>query len=243
MLKAAGVDLYYGRIQALHGVSLDVAHGAITSIVGANGAGKTSFLRAVSGLTRPRAGSILFGDTNLIRREPGDIVRLGIAHVPAGGQLFKNLTVEQNLWLGAYVRTAARAQRAACVEDLTRLIELFPIIGKRARQAAGTLSGGEQQMVAIARALMGRPRLLLLDEPSLGLAPRVLEDIFDVLRRLNEREQLTILLVEQNSHLALDLATHVYVFENGRVVESGSPQELRAGGRLTESYLGITSMG
>jgi branched-chain amino acid transport system ATP-binding protein len=239
VLDARDVDVFYGRIQALHGVSLHVPAGEIVSIVGANGAGKTTFLRALCGLTQVRSGSIALDGKELTGLDSSEIVRLGVVQVPAGGQVFKNLSVRENLMLGAFTRTGKRANRAGVEHDLARMVELLPILGKRAGQAAGTLSGGEQQMVAIARALMARPRVLLLDEPSLGLAPLVLDTIFAALQRLNRETQLTIVLVEQNAHLALDYSSLVYIFETGRVVEQGSAESLRQGGRIAEIYLGL----
>ncbi|HXG05121.1 MAG TPA: ABC transporter ATP-binding protein [Candidatus Binatia bacterium] len=233
LLEVEDLRAHYGWTEVLHGVSFAVPEGGITTILGANGAGKTTTLRAVSGLVRV-AGRIRFDGRRVEGRAPEDLVRLGIGHVPEGRGTFVNLTVEENLRLGAY----PRRDREAVRRDLERVWGYFPILRERRRQAAGTLSGGEQQMLAIARALMLRPRLLLLDEPSLGLAPLVVREIFRIVRLINREERVSVLLVEQNAAIALDLADHAYVLETGRVVLSGPPAILRQDDAVRRSYLG-----
>ncbi|MGZ4352998.1 MAG: ABC transporter ATP-binding protein [Gaiellaceae bacterium] len=232
LLELHDVEARYGAIKALHGISLEVAEGEIVAVLGANGAGKTTTLRAISGTVR-RGGEVVFGGRRLGRRAGADeVARLGIAHVPEGRGTFSELTVWENLRLGAYTR------RDTVPHDYDRVLRLFPRLGERRAQQAGTLSGGEQQMLALARALMARPRLLLLDEPSLGLAPLVVRGIFDVLRKLNDEEGLTVLVVEQNARLALRSADRAYVLETGRVAVAGSAAELRADDTVRKSYLG-----
>jgi branched-chain amino acid transport system ATP-binding protein len=232
LLELHDVEARYGAVKALHGVSLEIAEGEIVAVLGANGAGKTTTLRAISGTVR-RGGEIVFGGRSLGRRTGADeVARLGIAHVPEGRGTFSDLTVWENLRLGAYTR------RDTVPHDYDRVLRLFPRLAERREQQAGTLSGGEQQMLALARALMARPRLLLLDEPSLGLAPIVVRGIFDVLRKLNEEEGLTVLVVEQNARLALRSAHRAYVLETGRVAVAGSAAELRADDTVRKSYLG-----
>jgi branched-chain amino acid transport system ATP-binding protein len=226
-LALENVDARYGEVHALHGVSLEVGEGEVVSVLGPNGAGKTTTLRAVSGMVRT-SGAITF-DGARIGRSPEAAARLGIAHVPEGRGTFPELTVWENLRLGAY--TARRP-------DFDRAVALFPWLADRREQQAGTLSGGEQQMLALARALMARPRLLLLDEPSLGLAPIVVREIFAIVRRLNEDEGLTVLVVEQNANVALDSSQRAYVLEAGRVALAGTSAELRADDTIRRSYLG-----
>ena len=233
LLELHDVEARYGPVRALHGVSLEVGEGEIVAVLGANGAGKTTTLRAVSG-TVARRGEIVFAGRRLRSRAgPDEAARLGIAHVPEGRGTFGDLTVWENLRLGAYTRAAAAAK-----PDYDRVLAVFPRLADRREQQAGTLSGGEQQMLAIARALMARPRLLLLDEPSLGLAPLVVKEIFAVLRRLNEEEGLTVLVVEQNARLALSSSQRAYVLEVGRVAVSGESAALRADDAVRRSYLG-----
>jgi branched-chain amino acid transport system ATP-binding protein len=239
MLEIRRLDVYYGPLQALRDVSMHVDRGAVVSIIGANGAGKTTLLRTISGLQRSARGTILFENREITKAETPDIVRLGIGHVPAGRQIFPNLTVVENLRMGAYTRTGLGHNKLALKRDHDHVLELFPILGFRARQKAGTLSGGEQQMLAIGRALMARPRLLLLDEPSLGLAPQVLEGILVGLQSLNRDQDLTLLLIEQNAHLALDFASEVYVLENGCIVDHGPTRDLRDDRRIANTYLGV----
>ena len=234
LLAIDGLRVDYGPVAAVRGVSLEVAAGEVVALLGANGAGKSTMLRTISGLVRPRSGRIRFAGVAIERLAPPRIVRLGLAHCPEGRRIFGSLSVLENLRLGA----AARADRAAAAGDRERLLALFPILGERAHQAAGTLSGGEQQMLALARALMARPRLLLLDEPSLGLAPLMVQAIFATLAEL-KRQGVTMLLVEQNMTLALDLADRAYVLRTGEVRLAGSAADLKADReRVAEAYLG-----
>jgi branched-chain amino acid transport system ATP-binding protein len=233
LLEVEGLEAQYGWTKVLHGLSFVVEEGGITTILGANGAGKTTTLRAVCGMVKT-AGEVRFDGRRIAGRPTEDIVRLGIAHVPEGRGTFMQLTVEENLRLGAY----ARAGRAALAGDLRRVFEYFPVLGDRRGQIAGSLSGGEQQMLAVARALMLRPRLLLLDEPSLGLAPLVVREIFRIVRAINREERVGVLLVEQNAATALDLADHAYLLETGRVVMSGPAADLKKDDAIRRSYLG-----
>jgi branched-chain amino acid transport system ATP-binding protein len=233
LLRIDNLAVYYGAIQALKGISLHIDSGELLAIVGANGAGKTTLLRTLSGVLKARSGSIRFSGRELTRLSAFDIVGLGIAHSPEGRQLFGGLTVLENLKLGAVQRT----DRAAISDDLERVFELFPVLKERRLQRAGTLSGGEQQMLAIGRALMARPRLLLLDEPSLGLAPLLVERIFGVIQRL-KAEHVTLLLVEQNARMALDVADRAYVMETGRIKLRGTAAELAANPEVERAYLG-----
>jgi branched-chain amino acid transport system ATP-binding protein len=233
MLRIDNLAVYYGGIQALKDVSLHLDTGELLAIIGANGAGKTTLLRTLSGVLKARSGSIRFEGKELTRLSPFDIVALGIAHSPEGRQLFGGLTVLENLKLGAVQRT----DRAAIEQDLDWTFELFPVLKDRRLQRAGTLSGGEQQMLAIGRALMARPRLLLLDEPSLGLAPLLVERIFGVIARL-KAERVTLLLVEQNARMALDVADRAYVMETGRIKLRGTAAELAANPEVERAYLG-----
>ncbi len=235
MLSVANLDLFYGDAQALDDVSLEVAAGEVVAIVGANGAGKTSLIRTIFGMHRPSRGEITF-EGRAIAGEPSHrICDLGIGQVAEGRQIFPTMTVGENLEMGAAV-PRARAGAAAALE---RVLTLFPRLEERRRQRAGTLSGGEQQMLAIARCLMGQPRLMMLDEPSLGLAPVVVDDVFAVIRDLNRREGLTIVLVEQNVVQSLALAHRAYVLENGRIVISGSGEALLADDRVRRAYIGL----
>jgi branched-chain amino acid transport system ATP-binding protein len=230
LLELDDVRARYGPVQALHGVSLSVDEGQIVAVLGANGAGKTTTLRAISNTVR-RDGDIRFGGRTLGRGGPDDVARLGIAHVPEGRGTFAELSVWENLRLGAYTR------RGSIKAELAQVSEYFPWIEERRNQQAGTLSGGEQQMLALARAFMQRPRLLLLDEPSLGLAPRLVTEIFRIIKDLND-EGLTVLVVEQNAHIALQLAQNAYVLEVGRVALSGPSAELQEHESIRRSYLG-----
>ena len=234
LLELVDVEARYGDVRALHGVSLGVEEGAIVAVLGANGAGKTTTLRAVSGMVRG-SGEVLFDGRRLGRRSPDAVARLGVAHVPEGRGTFGELTVWENLRLGAYAR---RDGGGALKDDFRRMAVHFPWLAERRNQPAGTLSGGEQQMLALGRALMGRPRLLMLDEPSLGLAPMVVREIFRILGELNEKEGLTVLVVEQNANLALRVSQHAYVLEVGRVALSGPSAELRQHASVRRSYLG-----
>ena len=233
MLKVSGIRASYGPVLALHDVSLEVEEGSIVTILGSNGAGKTSTLRVISGLLRASAGTVEFRGRRIDRRPPNAIVSMGISHVPEGRELFTELSVEENLTLGAYTRRDGNVKR-----DLERMLEYFPILAERRRQFAGSLSGGEQQQLAIARGLMSRPRLLLMDEPSLGLGPLVVQEIFRIIATINREERVTILLVEQDAELALSLAKYGYVLETGRVVIADESAKLREDESVRRSYLG-----
>jgi branched-chain amino acid transport system ATP-binding protein len=228
-------DLYagYGAVRVLEGVSLSVGQGEICAILGPNGAGKTTLLRALCGMVKGR-GKVRLDGTTMSGRSPDAVARLGVAHVPEGRGTFMPLTVEENLRLGAY----ARRERAAVQKDLERVYGHFPVLKERLKQTAGSLSGGEQQMLAIGRALMLRPRLLLLDEPSLGLAPMVTRELFGIVQSINREERTTVVVVEQNAHLALDIAGQAHVLETGRIVLSGSAADIRADEQVAQSYLG-----
>jgi branched-chain amino acid transport system ATP-binding protein len=232
LLELHGVEARYGPVRALYGVSFELAEGEMVALLGANGAGKTTTLRAISQTVRT-SGEIVFAGRPISRRSPEAIARLGIAHVPEGRGMFDELAVRDNLRLGAYTRRD-RAVR----EDVARVLQIFPRLEERQSQPAGTLSGGEQQMLALGRALLQRPRLLLLDEPSLGLAPILVREIFDLLSRLNAEEGLSVLVVEQNAVLALRAASRALVLEVGRVVLEGASEELREHEALRRSYLG-----
>lgn len=233
MLKLEDVHVYWGQVHALKGVTLEVNEGELVTLLGSNGAGKSTTLMTVSGIVKPRAGQVVYGEQDLTRTTPLDIVRLGIIQSPEGRRIFSGLTVHENLLMGAI----RRKDRHQVTQDMERVTSLFPVLGERLRQNGATLSGGEQQMLAIARALMADPRLLMLDEPSLGLAPVVVEDIFNVVRQLHE-EGVTILLVEQNARQALQIADRCYVFETGRVVLSGPAAQLRTNPEVQRFYLG-----
>jgi branched-chain amino acid transport system ATP-binding protein len=233
LLEADHVEAHYGLTKVLHGVSFGVEQGGITTILGANGAGKTTTLRAVSGMVTT-SGAIRFDAQRIDGKAPEDIVRCGIAHAPEGRGTFVNLTVAENLRLGAY----ARKDKAHLAADFDRVYAYFPVLAERRTQPAGTLSGGEQQMLAIARALMLRPRLLLLDEPSLGLAPRLVQEIFHIVRTINQDEDVSVLLVEQNAAMALDLADQAYLLETGRVVMTGPAAGFQNDDTIRRSYLG-----
>jgi branched-chain amino acid transport system ATP-binding protein len=222
----------YGKIEVLHDVGIDILQGQIVSLIGANGAGKTTLLKTISGLLRPTGGGIEFEGESIVRRPPHTIVEFGISHVPEGRAILKRMTVIDNLRMGAYVR-----RDSAIASDIDSVFERFPVLSERRLQMAGTLSGGEQQMLAIGRALVARPRLLLLDEPSLGLAPKIVTRIFLTLREL-KNEGKTILLVEQNARQALQIADHGYVMERGRIVIKGSGQELLNMPDVQRTYLG-----
>jgi branched-chain amino acid transport system ATP-binding protein len=237
VLRAEALSVAYGAVQVLYDVSVGVAEREAVAILGPNGAGKTTLLRTISGFLRPRTGRILMEGADITGREPHALVRQGVAQVMQGRQLFGPLTVLENLRLGAYARGSV-TDGTAIAEDLERVYTLFPILRERRRQRAGTLSGGEQQMLAIGRALMARPRLLLLDEPSLGLAPLAVAAIFEALGQLRDTG-LTMLLVEQNPDAALAVATRCYVLEVGRLVYEGHATDLRSQGNLAEYYLGL----
>jgi len=231
MLQVSGLHTFYGNIEALHGVDIDVPKGEIVSLIGANGAGKTTLLMTICGNPRAARGRVVFDGTDITRLETYDIVRRGIAQAPEGRRIFARMTLLENLQMGATTTGTEHFD-----EDLEKVFDMFPILKKRQRQRGGTLSGGEQQMLAIARALMSRPRLLLLDEPSLGLAPMVVKQIFQVIGKIN-REGVTILLVEQNAFHALRLAHRGYVMANGRIVLQGTGQELLANEQVRKAYL------
>ena len=233
MLELQDVHVQYGNIRSLQGVSLKVEEGEVVALIGSNGAGKTTTLRTISGLLRPAPGAIRFEGTDIHRLSTDRIVALGISHCPEGRRIFGGLTVRENLVLGA----VSRSDRAAISADEAMVFELFPLLKERLGQAGGTLSGGEQQMLAIGRALMSRPRLLLLDEPSLGLAPLMVERIFETIAEL-KRQGRTILLVEQNVHHALDIADRAYVMETGRITLEGPAEVLRRDPQVERSYLG-----
>ncbi|WP_449622259.1 ABC transporter ATP-binding protein [Robertmurraya sp. Marseille-Q9965] len=233
MLKVDQIDVYYGNIQALKGVSLEVNEGEIVTLIGANGAGKSTLLKTLSGLLKPKKGSIHYLENSIAGKPAQSIVRAGISHVPEGRRVFANMTVEENLQLGAYLRKDSQGVK----QDFERVYELFPRLLERKKQLSGTLSGGEQQMLAMGRAIMAKPKLLLLDEPSMGLAPLMVKTIFSIIEEIN-RAGTTILLVEQNAHMALSVANRAYVIETGSVVASGPAAELQASEQIKEAYLG-----
>ena len=233
MLEIDALTVDYGPIRALHDVALKVERGQLVGILGANGAGKTTLLRTISGLVRAKSGSIRLDGREIGATRPDEIVRLGIAHVPEGRGIFPDLSVRENLLVGAHTRPS----RAEIAADSARMLEMFPALARREKQEGSTLSGGEQQMLALARALMGRPRLLLADEVSLGLAPVITRQVFGHLQMLRE-QGITIVVVEQNAHLVMRLADHVYVLKHGRLVMHGTPAELASQRELTEAYLG-----
>ena len=233
LLDVRNLHAFYGKTAALHGITFQVDEGSVTALLGANGAGKTTTLRAISGMIK-RSGEILLREGSLMKSQTEDIARLGVAHVPEGRGTFAKQTVENNLRLGAI----SRQDKAGVAGDMEMVYGLFPILKKRRTQQAGLLSGGEQQMLAVGRALMLRPKLLLLDEPSFGLAPLVVREMFGIFRRLNKEQGVSILLVEQNASIALDLADHAYLIETGRIVFAGSSADMRNNEQLRNSYLG-----
>ena len=233
LLTVRGLNAFYGDTQVLHGIDFDVSEGGITALLGANGAGKTSTLRALSGMIRA-TGEIVFNGLSIRGRLTEEIARLGIAHVPEGRGTFSRMTVDENLQLGAM----ARSGRAAIAADCERLYGYFPNLGQRRGQQAGTLSGGEQQMLAIARALMLRPRLILLDEPSFGLAPMIVSEVFAILRKLNEEDGTSMLLVEQNATAAIALADHAYLLETGNLIMGGAASDVGRDENVRRAYLG-----
>lgn len=234
LLEVINLEASYGAVQALRGVSLRVEQGKIVALLGANGAGKTSVLKTISGIVEPRGGSIRFDGRDLAGMEPNHIVKIGLSHVPEGREIFRQRTVHENLILGAYLRRDSTGIAA----DMDRIGGYFPILVERRQQRAGLLSGGQQQMLAIGRALMARPRMMLFDEPSLGLSPLLVKEIFAIIRRLRE-DGMTILLVEQNASVALDVADYGYVMEVGRVVMEDRAEALRVNPTIREFYLGI----
>ena len=232
MLKAENLNAYYGPIHAVKGISFEVREGEIVTLIGANGAGKSTTLKTVSGLMRSRGGTIEFMDKSIASTPAHKIVELGLAHVPEGRRIFTRMTVEENLDMGAFVRKNADVE-----EDKERVFEQFPRLKERRKQIAGTLSGGEQQMLAMGRALMSQPKLLMLDEPSMGLAPILVEQVFEIITRLH-KAGTTILLVEQNAEMALSIADRAYVMETGRITLSGTGRELAASEEVQKAYLG-----
>lgn len=234
MIRVEGLVVGYGAIRALHGVSLEIGAGEIVTLIGGNGAGKTTTLRAMSGLLRPESGRILFEGRDITGQAAHRLVRDGIAHVPEGRMVFANLSVRENLWMGAYLQR----DKAKVAARLDYVFSLFPRLLERERQIAGTLSGGEQQMLAIGRALMSQPRFLMLDEPSLGIAPLLVKAIFEKIVEINRQQGLTILLVEQNANLALEISARGYVLETGRIILSDKSAALRANPDVRKAYLG-----
>ena len=239
-LTVKNLESFYGPIMAIRGVSLEVREGQIVTVLGANGAGKTTLLKTISGVMNPEKGEIFYGGKNIAGGEPDAIVRGGIVHVPEGREVFPLLTVEDNLRMGSYTRRDASASIKA---DEDMVYGYFPILAERRKQAAGTLSGGQQQMLAIGRGLMARPKLMLLDEPSLGLSPLLVKEIFTIIRRLNREQGVTMMLVEQNAKVALDVADDGYVLELGRIAASGSSAELSAKDDIKDAYLGVGAHG
>ena len=233
LLEVEGLDLYYGDAQALGGVSLDLEAGEIVAIVGANGAGKSSLIRAIHGIEKPAGGKILFGGADITGWPSYRVCEAGIGHVAEGRQVFPNLTVHENLEMGATPKHARPAEK----KTLDRVFGMFPRLAERRKQAAGTLSGGEQQMLAIGRCLMGQPRLVMFDEPSLGLAPAIVQEVFHIIRALNAKG-LTVLLVEQNAYMALQLAARAYVMETGRITLEGPAKDLMRNEQVKKAYLG-----
>jgi branched-chain amino acid transport system ATP-binding protein len=234
LLEVSGIDAFYGRVQALRGASLEVGSSEIVALIGSNGAGKTTMLRTISGLMHPRGGTIIFDGKDISRTEPQKIVDLGVVQSPEGRRLFTRMTVLDNLRMGAYTRS----DRAEIKADMDRVFELFPRLKERANQIAGTLSGGEQQMCAMGRALMAKPKVLMLDEPSLGLSPILVETIFSIVREINA-QGTPVLLVEQNAHKALEVAHRGYVLETGSIVQTGTGKELLESEDVQKAYLGM----
>jgi len=233
MLEIKNIEVHFGVIQALKGISITVRDGEIVTLIGANGAGKTTTLRTVSGLKKPTSGTILLDGVNITGTTAQERVQMGISHAPEGRRVFSSMTVLENLELGAFLRK----DKGMIAKDLKMVYERFPILSDRKKQAAGTLSGGEQQMLAIGRALMSRPKILFLDEPSMGLAPLLVQEIFSIIKDIN-KEGTTILLVEQNASMALQIASHAYVMETGSIVLSGSGAELMQSDDIKKAYLG-----
>ena len=234
LLEISGIDVFYGRVQAVRGATLQVDTGEVVALIGSNGAGKTTTLRTISGLIHPTAGTIVFAGKDITHMEPQKIVNLGICQSPEGRRLFPRMSVLDNLRMGAYTRTNA----ADIKKDMDRVFDLFPRLKERSNQIAGTLSGGEQQMCAMGRALMASPKVLMLDEPSLGLAPILVETIFDIVREINSRG-IPVLLVEQNANKALEVAHRAYVLETGVIVKSGTGKELLESEDVQKAYLGM----
>lgn len=239
VLSLRNIETYYGPILAVKGISLDVSSGKIVTILGANGAGKTTILKTISGAMDPQKGKVIFMGSEIQKNDPDKVANLGIAHVPEGREVFPLLTVQENLMMGAFTRK----DRKAVHNDLKIVYDYFPILRDRYQQRAGYLSGGQQQMLALGRAMMARPRLMLLDEPSLGLSPLFVRDIFQIIVRMNQEQKMTMLLVEQNANMALKTADYGYVLENGRIVMEDTCQNLMASEDIKEFYMGIKAEG
>ena len=239
LLTLANVESAYGPVRAIRGVSLSVPKGSIVTVLGANGAGKTTILKTISGIIDPQKGSIQFKGEAIDRKEPAEIVRRGICHVPEGREVFPLLSVHDNLVMGAYTRKDADGVK----RDMEMVYRYFPILKERAKQDAGLLSGGQQQMLAISRAIMGKPEMMLLDEPSLGLSPKLTQEIFDIIKRINQERGTTMLLVEQNASMALGVADYGYVLEVGRIVMEDTCARLREKDDIKEFYLGVKDVG
>lgn len=235
ILKVSNVETWYGPVVAIRGVSFDVPQGGIITILGANGAGKTTVLKTISGVMNPQKGSVIYEGREIRRLDPDKVMRLGISHVPEGREVFPFLSVRQNLRMGSFTRRDVDG----VAEDLITVFDYFPVLRERAEQRAGSLSGGEQQMLAISRALMARPRLMLMDEPSLGLSPRLVKEIFDIIVRINRERGVTIVLVEQNANMALQVGDYGYVLEVGRIVMADTCARLMAKDDIREFYLGV----
>jgi branched-chain amino acid transport system ATP-binding protein len=238
VLRIKNINTFYGQVHAIKNISLHLAEGEIVTLIGANGAGKTTLLNSLSGIVPPKTGQILFQETEINHLAPHKIVRLGVSQVPEGRQVFKPLSVEDNLELGAYLNYGIKGGKTQAKQDMAMVYELFPILRQRRKQLAGTLSGGEQQMLAIGRALMAKPRLLLLDEPSMGLAPMIVQEILKVIADLSREKKTTILLVEQNARAALKIAHRGYVLETGRLILEGTADELLENKDVQRAYLG-----
>jgi len=239
ILKIRNIETYYGPVMAIKGISLDVKEQDFATILGANGAGKTTILRTISGVLTPEKGSIEFKGQPIDGLDPDQIVKMGLSHVPEGREIFYRLTVRENLMMGYFLRR----DRDGIKHDLEMVYNYFPVLKSRAEQLAGLMSGGEQQMLAIGRALMSRPKLLILDEPSLGLSPKLTKEIFNIIKKINEEQKTTILVVEQNANLALHYARHGYIVELGRFVMDASCEKLRQNDDVKEFYLGLKSQG
>jgi branched-chain amino acid transport system ATP-binding protein len=239
LLTVNNIETYYGPIMAIRGVSFSVTAGSIVTILGANGAGKTTILKTVSGVMDPQKGSVVFDGREIQRKDPDKVVRLGLSHVPEGREVFPFLSVRENLKMGAYTR----ADGDAAARDLEMVFGYFPVLKERAEQRAGQLSGGEQQMLSISRALMARPKMMLLDEPSLGLSPKLVKEIYEIIVRINREQGVTVLLVEQNAHMALHIADYGYVLEVGRVVMEDTCARLLEKEDIKEFYLGVKEGG
>ncbi|KUK56447.1 MAG: ABC transporter related protein [Atribacteria bacterium 34_128] len=234
LLKVENLVVYYGAVEVLHEVSISIKEGEIVGVLGPNGAGKTTLLMTISGILRQKKGKVLFEDKNLIKVSSADVVKMGIAHCPEGRHVFPELTVKENLEIGAYIRK----DKEIVKKDIENMFEKFPILGKRQSQLAGTLSGGEQQMLAISRALLSKPKLLLLDEPSLGLAPIIIEEVFKIIKEIHN-DGVSILIVEQNARMTLNVVDRAYILESGKIKTQGSSFDLKRNENVKKIYLGI----